>query len=83
VTPIWTLCLVLGFSSEPPSGWTSPDALGFAPARTGPYPRAYVFYSLINVYLKNFTEQTKSAFGIILGHTIVHVFTSMKEFPAC
>lgn len=67
-TKIYTVVIF----SEPPSGWTSPDALGFAPARTGPHPRAYVFYSLINVYLKNFTDQTKSAFGIILGHTIVH-----------
>ena len=61
---------------QAPSGWASPDAMGFAPARTGPYPRAYVVTSLIDAFLKNFTTQDtildKSAFGIILGHTIVH-----------
>jgi hypothetical protein len=59
-------------AAEPVSGGNSRDAMGFAPARTGPFPKAYVFTSLINVFLQNFTIQDKSAFGIILGHTIVH-----------
>jgi hypothetical protein len=59
-------------AAEPPSGWTSRDAAGFAPARTGPYPRAYVFTSLIKASIKGFEIPNEWAFGIILGHTIVH-----------
>ena len=59
-------------AGQAPSGWTSRDAMGFAPVRTGPYPRAYVFTALINAFLKNFPIQDKSAFGIVLGHAIAH-----------
>jgi hypothetical protein len=63
-------------AKEAPSGWTSPDAMGFAPARNGPYPRAYVFTSLVRTFVSAFVDefksQGKSAFGIILGHAIVH-----------
>jgi hypothetical protein len=59
-------------AKQAPSGWTSPDAMGFAPARYGPYPRAYVFYGLVDVFVRTFNSRSKSAFGIILGHAIVH-----------
>jgi hypothetical protein len=59
-------------AGQPPRGWTSADAMGFAPARTGPYPRAYVFTALIDTFLGNFTIDNKSAFGIVLGHAIAH-----------
>ena len=59
-------------AEQTPIGWTKPDAMGFAPARTGPYPRAYVFSNLINTYLQNFTIRNNSAFGIVLGHAVVH-----------
>jgi hypothetical protein len=59
-------------AGQPPSGWTSPDSMGFAPARTGPYRRAYVFTSLISPSLQSFGIRGKSAFGIILGHAIAH-----------
>src|SRR5262249_34327217 len=55
-----------------PTGWTGSDAMGFAPAPTGPYLRAYVFSDLIGVFLRKFTIQDKTAFGIILGHAIAH-----------
>jgi hypothetical protein len=59
-------------AEQPPKGWTSSDAMGFAPARTGPYPRAYVFTALIDVFLHKFTIQNNSASGIVLGHAIAH-----------
>jgi hypothetical protein len=60
-------------AGQSPPGWkTSRDAMGFAPARTGPYPRAYVFTALIDTFLHNFTIDNKSAFGIVLGHAIAH-----------
>jgi hypothetical protein len=59
-------------AAQRPRGWTKPDAMGFAPARTGPHPRAYVFSALISTFLGRYTIEDKSAFGIILGHAIVH-----------
>ena len=59
-------------AGQAPNGWTSRDAMGFAPVRMGPYPRAYVFSALINVFLKNFTVRDKSAYGIVLGHALAH-----------
>jgi hypothetical protein len=65
--------LTVVIAGQSPRGWkTSRDALGFAPARTGPYPRAYVFSDLINSYLQHFTIQGKGAYGIVLGHAIAH-----------
>jgi len=55
-----------------PTGWTGADAMGFAPARTGPYLRAYIFTDLIKVFLNKLMIQDKTAFGIILGHAIAH-----------
>src|SRR5262249_48001306 len=47
-------------AKEAPSGWTTRHAMGFAPVRTGPYRRAYVFFSMINAYVQNFTIQGNS-----------------------
>jgi hypothetical protein len=46
--------------------------MGFAPTRTGRYPRAYVFTALIDRFVHNFTNDKKPAYGIVLGHAIVH-----------
>ena len=70
--PVTKSYVTVVITGQPPSGWTSRDAMGFAPARTGPYLRAYVFSGLINAFLQNFTIQDKSAFGIVLGHAIAH-----------
>jgi hypothetical protein len=55
-----------------PTRRTTLDAMGFAPARTGPYPRAYVFSSVVDAFLNNFAFETESAFAIILAHGIAH-----------
>jgi hypothetical protein len=59
---------------EPPSGWPSPHAMGAAPILTGPYPRAYVFYSLVLDFIKKFRslQSRNSTIGIILGLAIAH-----------
>ena len=59
---------------DPLPNWRSPDAMGLAPTRTGPYPRAYVFYKLVLAFVESFrtVESRNSAIGIILGHAIAH-----------
>jgi hypothetical protein len=59
-------------ATQAPTGWTTRDAMGFAPARTGPSRRAFVFSSLITEFLQNFTYQNQSDYGIVLGHAIAH-----------
>jgi hypothetical protein len=57
-----------------PSGWASPEAMGFAPTSAGPYPRGYVFYNFVQYsvdalerhYLRTW------ALGTMLGHAIAH-----------
>ena len=58
-------------AKEVPGAWDTGHALGFAPVRTWPYPRAYVFTSLIKAYVQDFI-QGDPGFPIILGHAIVH-----------
>jgi hypothetical protein len=70
--PGTTSYVTVVIADQAPNGWTTPDAMGFAPARTGPYTRAYVFCSLIRAYLQKFSIPNKSAFGIVLGHAIAH-----------
>ena len=55
----------------PPKGWTSPDAMGFAPPDTR---RAYVFFSLVKRFSSNFihTGDARANLGIVLGHAIAH-----------
>jgi hypothetical protein len=59
---------------KPPADWPAPDAMGFAPIRTGPFPRAYVFYNLVEEFVKRYggTQTPSSVNGIILGHCISH-----------
>ena len=53
------------------NGLRNTDAMGFASVRSGPDPRAYVFYGMVNAFAENFSR-SKSDLGIILGHAIVH-----------
>src|SRR5262249_44273486 len=64
------LTVVIG--AQPLTGCTTQDAMGFAPAGTGRYRRAYVFSTSITKFLQRFASQGQSSYGIILGHVIVH-----------
>ena len=64
--------LTIVIALQPPKGWTKPDVMGFAPARTGPHPRAYVFTTLIDAFLHNFKASDRWSFAVVLGHVIVH-----------
>ena len=57
-----------------PRNWSSPDALGFAPVQTGPYPRAYIFYKLVLAFTERHValQSRNSTIGIVLGHVIAH-----------
>ena len=57
-----------------PSGWTSPDAMGLAPGRTGLHPRAYVFYNYVQIAVDLLEPGSRrnSGLGILLGHVIAH-----------
>jgi hypothetical protein len=59
---------------KPPADWPAPDAMGFAPIRTGPFPRAYVFYNLVEEFVERYggPQSLRSATGIVLGHCIAH-----------
>jgi hypothetical protein len=59
-------------TAQPLNGQTTVHAMGFAPVRTGPYPRAYVFSTLVNAFLQKFKIESRSSFGIVLGHAIAH-----------
>ena len=67
-----TSYLTVVIAAQPPTGWTKRDAMGFAPTRTGPYRRAYVFSTMITAFLHSFTPQSQSNYGIVLGHAIAH-----------
>jgi hypothetical protein len=67
-----TTYITVVIAALPPNGWTTLDAMGFAPRRTGPYRRAYVFSTLIAAYLHSFTLQRPLDYGIVLGHVIAH-----------
>jgi hypothetical protein len=47
--------------------------MGFA-IRSGPHPRAYVFYDLVRSFVRNFkpSDPGESSMGVILGHAIAH-----------
>lgn len=63
----------LVISPRAPRGWTTVDAMGFAPLRTGPRPRAYIFFDQVKIFLVSFnTQNLKTAAGIVLGHAIAH-----------
>lgn len=67
-----TSYLTVVIAAKPPIRWTKPDAMGFAPARTGPYPRAYVFSTMIASFIDKFTLPSETNYGIVLGHAIAH-----------
>jgi len=60
--------------SRPPAGWTSEDAMGFAPSQTTECRRAYVFLDRVRAFVAiNVPERLRQeADGIILGHVIAH-----------
>ena len=60
--------------SEAPVGWTSKDAMGLAPSRTGDYRRAYVFYDRVQDFVEARVDRNSHVVGlfIVLGHVIAH-----------
>jgi hypothetical protein len=60
--------------SKAPRGWTSRDAMGFAPSRTGNYRRAYVFYDRVQEFVESKTDTSSQIVGpfIVLAHVIAH-----------
>jgi len=60
--------------SRPPAGWTSADAMGFAPSQTTECRRAYVFLDRVRAFVAiNVPERLRpEADSIILGHVIAH-----------
>src|SRR5262245_18731830 len=60
--------------SQAPVGWTSKDAMGFAPARSGDYRRAYVFYDRVQEFVGAKVGSTSQLVGpyIVLAHVIAH-----------
>ena len=60
--------------SRPPAGWTSANAMGFAPSQTTECRRAYVFLDRVRRFVAiNVPERLRpEADGIILGHVIAH-----------
>ena len=59
--------------ARPPTKRISKGALGAAVVRTGPYPRAYVFYDQTRIFVGSFElENQKTSVGVILGHAIAH-----------
>lgn len=65
--------LTVVIAAQSPTGSTTWDVMGFA-LRAGSYPRAYVFYDLVRLFVKNFTpsDPRQSSMGVILGHAIAH-----------
>jgi hypothetical protein len=59
--------------SQAPLGWTSRDAMGLAPSRTGYYRRAYVFYDRVQDFLEAKVGSSEpSGLFIVLAHVIAH-----------
>src|SRR5262249_21277537 len=67
-----TTDLTVVIPAQPHIRWSKPDAMCLAPAQSGPYPRAYVFSTLIATFLNKFTLQSETNYGIVLGHATAH-----------
>ena len=66
--------LVVVVARRAPKSWTSSDAMGFAPVRTGPIRRAYIFHDRVNEMVGTFIPSSfrVSGTGVILGGAIAH-----------
>lgn len=66
--------ITIVIAPESPKGWTSADAMGFAPGGTGDRPRAYIFMNLVNTFMNKFQipVDRENALGTILGYAIAH-----------
>src|SRR5262249_53925858 len=64
---------VVVVSPKAPKGQLTFGTMGFA-LRTGPHPRAYVFYDLVRSFVRSFkpSDPQESSMGVILGHAIAH-----------
>jgi hypothetical protein len=60
--------------SNAPLGWSSRDAMGLAPSRTGDYRRAYVFYDRVQEFAESKADRRFHFAGpyIVLAHVIAH-----------
>jgi hypothetical protein len=64
---------VIVIGDKPPLGWISPNAMGFAPIRTGDQRRAYVFLDRVRLFVDLAAPRdTRRSLGIALGYTIAH-----------
>lgn len=72
--PTMARALTVIIAPHSPPDWTSPDAMGFAPAGTGDRPRVYIFMNLIKEFISYFGLPTGEdrSLGIVLGHAIAH-----------
>jgi hypothetical protein len=66
----WFVILIVPKATEGPS----PNAMGFAPSRRVPFPRAYVFYNWVQTFVRIVGQKQKAQYGdgVILGHAIAH-----------
>jgi hypothetical protein len=77
--PVLPNYFVVVIARESPPGWTSPDAMGIAPARAGDQRRAYVFLSRVKTFLEIVSRKdTRSstvgtAIGLAMGHELGHL----------
>jgi len=64
---------VVVVSPKAQKGQDTFGTMGFA-IRSGPHPRAYVFYDLVRSFVRNFrpSDPGESSMGVILGHAIAH-----------
>jgi hypothetical protein len=74
VVPATRNYFVVVIAGEPPFGWTSAAAMGFAPIRTGTHRRAYIFMERVKLFvdLTSPKDTRQSTIGIALGYAIAH-----------
>jgi hypothetical protein len=74
ITPNQPASFVVVILPQAPPNAATPDAMGFAPSRTGAFPRAYVFYNWVGTMVAILEDYnaTTTGQGIVLGHAIAH-----------
>jgi hypothetical protein len=72
--PVLPSYFVVVVVRQPPPGWASGEAMGFAPVRTGDRRRAYVFLDRVKEFLEfvGHTELRPLTVGVALAHAIAH-----------
>jgi hypothetical protein len=74
VMPLLPNYFVVVLTQDPPPGWTSRDAMGFAPIRDGDHRRAYVFLSRVKAFVEIVArkDDRQSTIGIAVGLAMAH-----------